>query len=214
MRELLQSAERVLIPKGDDNQACRDAFEIAADIEIPTFKDEELFVTSDGRKFWLVKSRDIPGFIESGYGDVGITGTDVIYEYEAENRTRLSEGRRRRLGDEAMCRFSLLAREDSVGLLERLIGQTRTSSLDRVVTSKPLLFDMIAAIRDYPLVSSRQKVSGSVEGAVSLMNERFAADVVKTGETARQNGLTEVVRLLNIYPEAVLSAEASNEAAK
>ena len=55
-------------------------------------------------------------------------------------------------------------------------------------------------------------ISGSVEGAMSLVGANLAADIIDSGETARQNGLVEIQQLIAIYPEVVFGTnEGRNE---
>lgn len=201
MKEILQGAERVLIPKGDDNKLARSAFELAADIEIPTFKGEKLVASSLGRTFWLVKSKDIPELVARGYSDIGVTGEDSSLNYQIKKRQ--PELRRKRLGNEAMCRFSLLTYvEDREEMLQILAK----GGLDvpKAVTAQPdLLRDLFDFKETMQVLPSDIQVSGSVEGVMRLVGARLAADIVASGETARENGLVELQTLLEIFPEVV-----------
>lgn len=210
MKEFLQSADRILIPKGDDRAASIRAFQEAADTEVPEFKGEQLKVTSDGRTFWLLKGKDIPGLVANGYADIGVTGTDSIIDYDtAPPGPRVQK---MRLGSEAMCRFSLLTFEDRAQSMQTFLDSTRTMATIATVTSRPKLLGTIAAARDLPVIPMDIQISGSVEGAMSLLSASLAADIVDSGETARQNGLVEVRKLIDIYPELVFGmSEGRNE---
>lgn len=202
MKEFLQSAEKILVPKGTDNKSSRDAFEKVADIEIPSFKGEELFARSEGREFWLVKSRDMPWLIANGWGDVGVTASDVVTNYQIEGTNRLTL-KARTLGNEAICRFSLLCYEDQQDEMKKLLWGNSGEWI-RAVTAQPkLLTEVVRPNERLRIAPEEVPVSGSVEGVMRLVGARAAADIVASGETARQNGLAELLTLMKIYPEVV-----------
>lgn len=204
MRELATSAENVLIPKGDDNKACIEAFQAFADIEIPTFRGRELVARSGGKVFWLMKGKDIPGLLASGYGDVGVTGTDSRIEYNQNNSEPNQAVRYQRIGDE-MCRFSLLSLTDEAEMMQYRLENSRSFQLLPVVTSKPTLLDYYTG--NLPFIRKDVDINGSVEAALKLVGAALAADIVDTGNTARENELTEIWTLGTMYPEIVARAE-------
>jgi ATP phosphoribosyltransferase len=200
LREVARNATNILIPKGDDNKASVDAFQQWADIEVPSFQGRELMAKSGGRVFWLFKGKDIPGLIASGNGDIGMTGTDSVIEYgygSSERATRLSS---HRIGAE-MCRFSLLSLEADRFDISKLLESKKTEPTLNVVTSKPKLLQYTKG--NLPIRINSAEINGSVEAALQLIGVPMAADIVQSGETARQNGLEVVTDLLRIYPEIV-----------
>lgn len=204
MRELAKSAENILVPKGDDNRACIEAFQTFTDIEIPTFQGRELMARSGGRVFWLMKGKDIPGLVAAGYGDIGMTGTDSRLEYNWRNSEPSEKVRYQRIGDE-MCRFSLLSLADEAEMMRYRLEDSRTWQLLPVVTSKPTLLDYYTGT--LPFVRKDVELNGSVEAALKLVGAALAADIVDTGNTAQENELAEVWTLGTMYPEIVAKAE-------
>ncbi len=202
MRDLARSAENVLIPKGDDNRASVDAFQNFTDIEVPTFRGRELVAKSGGKVFWLMKGKDIPGLIAAGRGDVGMTGTDSRIEYSLTFSKPEQSVRYQRIGQEAMCRFSLLATQEDAVKLQRLLDSKSTRDPLEVVTGRPKSLQYLTG--NLPLVPSDITVSGSIEAAMRLVGAPLAADIVDSGETARQNGLVEILKLIDVYPEMIM----------
>jgi ATP phosphoribosyltransferase len=205
MRDLARSAENVLIPKGDDNKACVAAFQTFTDIEVPTFRGRELVAKSGGRVFWLLKGKDIPGLIAAGRGDVGMTGTDSRIEYDITATEPNQKIRFQKVGQEAMCRFSLLSMQEDAVRMQRMLDSRDTRDPLEVVTGRPNTLQYLKG--NLPLTPSEFGVSGSIEAAMQLIGAPLAADLVDSGETARQNGLVEIFKLTDVYPEIVTKGE-------
>ncbi|TAL15254.1 hypothetical protein EPN95_00575 [Patescibacteria group bacterium] len=203
MRDLARSAENILIPKGDDNQASVDAFQQLTGIEVPDFSKRELMAKSGGRVFWLMKGKDIPGLIAAGKGDIGMAGTDSRIEYNLA-KPEDKRVRYQKIGDE-MCRFSLLGLAgESEAVLDRL-ENSRSLQTVSVVTSRQRLLEYYTG--NLPIIRENVDISGSVEAAMRLVGVPLAADIVDSGETARQNGLVEIFELGKMYPELITRVE-------
>lgn len=210
MKEFLGSAETVLIPKGDARLASVQAFQEITDIEVPAFNGEELSVESEGRVFVLAKAKDIPGLVASGLADIGMAGTDSVMESGPANL------RVKRLSDTAMCRFSLLAPRLNAAYWRRGFDgdneqmMTKTFPVD-VLTSYPGLVRKLAQTTGFLLRPMDIEITGSVEGIARLLpNESFVVgDIVDTGETSRQNGLVEIRKMMDIYPEVMFVDQVS-----
>jgi ATP phosphoribosyltransferase len=200
LKEMAESATNILIPKGDDNKPSIQAFQEWADIEVPSFRGRELMAKSGGRVFWLFKGKDIPNLIATGKADIGMTGTDSRIEYTygtSSSETKIRYGRIA----EAMCRFSLLALDEQSDTIRRQLEETRSMQTLQVVTSRPRLLDYYSG--SLPIIPTNLSVNGSVEAALRLVGTPLAADIVQSGETARQNGLKEILTLGLMYPEVV-----------
>jgi ATP phosphoribosyltransferase len=205
----LNSAERIFVPKGTDNQASIESFQQFADIEVPDFKGRELRAESQGREFWLVKARDIPAYVRSGGGDLGIVGSDVYQEYANTERLDGVET------GPAVCRFSVLALPEKVAMVEEKIASMKTVKNWNylypiyVTTGLPKIVQEINDTREAPFAPKQFIPTGSVEAAILLdpCKEGVGADLVSTGETARQNGLLEVFKLRDIYPMVIGARE-------
>jgi ATP phosphoribosyltransferase len=201
-------AERIAIAKGDDRRPCIEAFEAVTGIEVPDFDGRQLTAMSEGREFFLLKGRDIPGFVDAGLVDIGTTGTDSSEEY-----TNMDSIRYLAIG-EPMCRFVLLSEaENRQAIDDRLRLGRLGSDVLKVATSKPDELDKIANEDKLPIEAVRlpagMTISGSLEIMPHLMQDmgvKLVADLVASGETAQQNGLAEVRTFSSVYPALVQKA--------
>lgn len=202
-------AERIAIPKGDDRQPCIEAFEAVTGIEVPNFEGRQLTATSEGREFFLLKGRDIPGFVDAGLVDIGATGTDSSKEYANAGNVRYLE-----IGG-PMCRFVLMSEAgNNVAVEAKLeLGRRLGSDLLQVATSKPGELEEFADRDKLPIEAVKlppgMTISGSLEIMPHLMRSmgvELVADLVASGDTARQNGLVEVKTFSAIYPALVKKA--------
>lgn len=198
----VESAERILVPKGDDREPCIRGFQEMTGIEVPTFKDEKLTAMSQGKMFYRVKGKDIPELVVKGCADVGLTGTDSIVESGLQPFVVTEQ-----LGP-AMCRFALLAKTSMKAWAKEVIPDKLLGDLPlAVVTSYPRFLSEVVASQNIRMAPSRLKVSGSIEAMLSLTGLWLAADMVASGETARQNDLVDVYPLSNVYPEVITRRE-------
>ncbi len=207
-REIAANATTILVPKGEDNQAYREAFSVATDIEIPTFDDRRLRIDAGKRAFYLVKAVDIPSLI-SMYRTrdgrairprerIGVAGTDVVIERSAPAVRSMAIG-------EEVCRFALLAAAWETR--DILAEEQKWNPEWPVITSYPRLLTSIAAERKLPLRAaditrwSNIYPSGSSEIMPELTGVGFVADIVASGATAAKNGKRELSSLMSITPE-------------
>lgn len=217
MRDLARSAERILIPKGDDNRASVEAFQQLTDIEVPIFRDRELMIQADGREFWLFKGKDIPRLIARGKADIGVTGTDSIKEFELRKKKKKAERllnpiQYEPISIDPMCNFSLLSMVENAKRFEDRLELGRTLSLLRTVTSRRRLLGNFVGGLPFTIMDKNpdDDPSGSVEAYMRLVGADLAADIVDTGETARQNGLVPIKELMTVYPEIVVRRNDEN----
>ena len=134
------------------------------------FVNEELKL-----RFFLAKGPDVPTYVEYGAADIGIVGRDTILE----------EGRRLyEVLDLAMgkCRMCVCGPESA---RERL----KHHELIRVATKYPHI------AKDYFYNKKHQTVeiimlNGSIELAPIVGLSEVICDIVETGSTLRENGLT------------------------
>lgn len=203
--ERVQAASNIFIPKGEDREPCTAAFQELSGIEVPAFSGEDLRSRSQGRTFWLFKGMDIPALVGSTEG-VGIAGTDSV----AENRFRrqVAPVLARRIG-EPMCRFSVLAEQDRIDAAESVLNTDPRYAVAglAIPTSRPKLLADLCSWRDIGFVPLQLQLRGSIEAMARLTGIGIAADLVRTGTTARDNKLEEVSPLCDVYPEIVLRAE-------
>lgn len=134
------------------------------------FTNEEL-----GYRFFLAKANDVPTYVEYGAADIGIVGKDTILE---EGR-KLYEVLDLKLGK---CRMCVCGPKSARELLQH-------HELIRVATKYP------AIAKDYFYNKKHQtveiiKLNGSIELAPIVGLSEVIVDIVETGSTLRENGLT------------------------
>ncbi|HEU4432344.1 MAG TPA: ATP phosphoribosyltransferase [Pyrinomonadaceae bacterium] len=128
-----------------------------------------------GYRFLFVKPGDVPVYVEHGIADCGIVGRDVLLESEADLLLPLDLGI-------ARCRIVVAAADR--GVMTRAVGMLRVATK----------YSQIAAAhfgsRGMPVEII--KLSGSVELAPALGLADLIVDLVQSGRTLRENGLTVV----------------------
>ena len=140
--------------------------------------------------FLLVKPADVPVYVASGAADLGVTGTDVLRETEADVLEPLALG----FGS---CRMVVASPQD-VPFPSLPSGVT-----PRVATKYPRLTRAFFA--DTGLGVEVITVAGSVEVAPLLGLAHWIADLVDTGRTLRENGLVERVKILDVGAVVVVN---------
>ncbi len=134
------------------------------------FTDEQ-----NGLKFFLAKGPDVPTYVEYGAADIGITGEDTILE---ENRKVLEV---LDLGF-GKCRMCVCGPASAGELL-------RQSRQIRVATKYPRIAkDYFYDVRNQTVEII--KLNGSIELAPIVGLAEVICDIVETGSTLRENGLT------------------------
>lgn len=142
-----------------------------------------IFVNEEKKlKFFLAKANDVPTYVEYGAADIGIVGKDTILEEEKH----IYEVMDLEIG---CCRMCVAGPERARELLEN--GQ-----LIRVATKYPHI------AKDYFFNKKHQtveiiKLNGSIELAPIVGLSEVIVDIVETGSTLRENGLSV---LEEIYP--------------
>ena len=134
------------------------------------FVNEELKL-----RFFLAKGPDVPTYVEYGAADIGIVGKDTILE-EGRNIYEVLD-----LGF-GKCRMCICGPENAKELLNH-------HELIRVATKYPLI------AKDYFYNKKHQtveiiKLNGSIELAPIVGLSEVICDIVETGSTLRENGLS------------------------
>ena len=134
------------------------------------FVNEELKL-----RFFLAKGPDVPTYVEYGAADIGIVGKDTILE-EGRNIYEVLD-----LGF-GKCRMCICGPEDAKELLNH-------HELIRVATKYPRI------AKDYFYNKKHQtveiiKLNGSIELAPIVGLSEVICDIVETGSTLRENGLS------------------------
>lgn len=123
----------------------------------------------------FVKPADVPVYVEHGIADCGIVGRDVLLESESDLLLPLDL----RI---ARCRLVVAAATAERGTEQR--------GMLRVATKYPHLTAEYFGTRGVPVEIIR--LSGSVELAPALGLADMIVDLVETGTTLRENGLSVV----------------------
>ena len=134
------------------------------------FVNEELKL-----RFFLAKGPDVPTYVEYGAADIGIVGKDTILE-EGRNIYEVLD-----LGF-GKCRVCICGPENAKELLNH-------HELIRVATKYPRI------AKDYFYNKKHQtveiiKLNGSIELAPIVGLSEVICDIVETGSTLRENGLS------------------------
>lgn len=135
-----------------------------------------IFVHEDLKlKFFLAKGPDVPTYVEYGAADIGVVGKDTILE-EARNIYEVLD-----LGF-GSCRMCVCGPEEAKTLLQH-------HELIRVATKYPRI------AKDYFYNKKHQtveiiKLNGSIELAPIVGLSEVIVDIVETGSTLRENGLS------------------------
>ena len=135
-----------------------------------------IFVNEDLKiKMFLAKASDVPTYVEYGAADIGIVGKDTILE-EGRNIYEVLD-----LGF-GKCRMCICGPENAKELLNH-------HELIRVATKYPRI------AKDYFYNKKHQtveiiKLNGSIELAPIVGLSEVICDIVETGSTLRENGLS------------------------
>lgn len=134
------------------------------------FEDE-----SGDYRFIFVKPADVPVYVEHGIADCGIVGRDVLLESEADVLLPLDLGL-------ARCRIVVAALDPKV--IARAFGMLRVATKYSRIASSHF------GARGIPVEII--PLSGSVELAPALGLSDAIVDLVETGRTLQENGLSIV----------------------
>ncbi len=134
------------------------------------FTNEELKL-----RFFLSKGPDVPTYVEYGAADIGVVGKDTILEEGRKVHEVLDLGF-------GKCRMCVCGHESAAPLLKH-------HELIRVATKYPKI------AKDYFYNTKHQtveiiKLNGSIELAPIVGLSEVIVDIVETGSTLKENGLT------------------------
>jgi ATP phosphoribosyltransferase len=177
---------RVALPKGRLLEPALALFKAAGAAPQDGAGDSRrlLIPSADGSlSFLFVKPADVPVYVESGAADLGVAGTDVLRESEADVLEPLALP----FGG---CRLVVASPE---AVPYPALGGAVTP---RVATKYPRLTRAFFAEagRGIEVVT----VNGSVEVAPLLGLSHWIVDLVDTGRTLKENGLVERATILDV----------------
>src|SRR5215211_563993 len=130
---------------------------------------------TDQYRFIFAKPADVPVYVEHGIADCGVVGRDVLLESEADLLLPLDLGI-------ARCRIVVAAADAQ--------AMTNVQGMIRIATKYAQIARAHFGARGIPVEIIQ--LSGSVELAPALGLADVIVDLVETGVTLKENGLTVV----------------------
>jgi ATP phosphoribosyltransferase len=199
----IRSAERIALPKGENNETYRRYFSEYTGIEIPMPPSGKLSARAGGQEFFWLRGIDIPGITDKGLVDVGLTGTDAFLDYEGYDNLRNET-----IGTE-VCRLSVLTPPDKFESFRKSMSVERRYIVPMIClpTTRPRALERASCRMYYPFRACKFDISGSVEAYPELIGTNAVADLVKTGKTARANGLEEAWYIFGVFAEAIMQKD-------
>ena len=172
----------IALPKGRLGDKVYDMFERAG-YGCPSIHDagRKLIFESreNGVRFFFVKPSDVAIYVERGAADVGVAGKDILLEYEPDVYELLDFG----IGK---CRMCVCGRPGFRDEGRTLRVATKFSNIARTYYA--------GLSRDIDIIH----LNGSIELAPILGLSDVIVDIVETGSTLRENGLTELETITQI----------------
>lgn len=149
------------------------------------FTNEELKL-----RFFLAKGPDVPTYVEYGAADIGIVGKDTILEEGRKVHEVMDLG----YGN---CRMCVCGPQNAASLLEH-------HELIRVATKYPHI------AKDYFYNTRHQtveiiKLNGSIELAPIVGLSEVIVDIVETGSTLRENGLSVLAEVCPLSARMIVN---------
>ena len=190
----------IAIPRGRIIEECKSI------LNKTTFAPDPLLFNDKTRKlsfnsadpnisYIKVRSFDVCTFVAFGAAHLGIAGEDVIQEYDySEIYAPLDLN----IGH---CRLSVAAQK-------KLVKKETLKSWSniRVATKYPNITKIFFAKKGIQVEAI--KLNGSMELAPSLSMCRRIVDLVSTGKTLKENGLTEVEKIIDIQSKLIINRSA------
>jgi ATP phosphoribosyltransferase len=168
---------RLALPKGRILDEAARIFARAGYDLAPVFGDSRRLVHDCGPlRVLVLRSSDVPTYVEHGVADLGVAGSDVLVEHACDLYEPIDLG----IG---VCRMIVAERADAP-VDERSQMHVRYASKYPRTTR--------AYLRRRGLTAEVIELSGAIELApLTGLSDRIV-DITQTGETLRQNGLCEV----------------------
>ncbi len=188
-----KDATTIAIPKGRLFTDCVDLFE-AIGVAFPP--DSEIsrklvFPSKDGSvRFMVVRDKDVPAYVDHGAADMGIAGKDVLVEAGKD----LLEPLDLKFGH---CRIVVAGPDRKKGENPTGWGHTRiATNFPRITTAH--FASKGEQVEIIPLY-------GSIELAPLVGLAERIVDLVSSGETLRQNNLTEIEQVMDVTAKLVVN---------
>ena len=156
--------------------------------------------SQEGVKIAILRTWDIPKFVNYGVADLGIVGKDILFETDLENNyyeiLDLNIG---------ICRMSLASLDNKLPKNKKIKVATTYPSFAKDFFSK--------LSKDIDIVI----LKGAIEIAPILGLSDCIVDLVQTGKTLKENGLKELDLISNISSKLIVnksSFKSNNKAIK
>ena len=144
--------------------------------------------SQEGVKIAILRTWDIPKFVNYGIADLGIVGKDILFETDLENN--YYEILDLKIG---ICRMSLASLDDKLPKNKKI----------KVATKYPLFAkDFFSKLsKDIDIVI----LKGAIEIAPILGLSDCIVDLVQTGKTLKENGLKELDLISDISSRLIVN---------
>ena len=180
----------IVVPKG---RLLKDVKNILLDIGI-SFDDSSrkliLETSVKNLKIAILRSWDIPKFVNKGIADIGFVGKDVLNE--TDDKENFYERLDLKFGK---CRLSLAALNKVSDSNKPIIATKYIKSAKEFFSSKLQNVEII-------------KLKGAIEIAPILGLSDYIVDLVQSGKTLKENGLSELEIIQNISTRLIVNKSA------
>ena len=119
---------------------------------------------------YIMNSKDIFGYLDSGLIDIGIVGSDVIEEFSSNNYNELLDL------NTGVCNFVLATKPNQ-----------KIEEISSIATKYPKIAKKY--LEQMKLLCEIKKMNGSLELAPNAGSAEGIIDLVQTGESLKANGL-------------------------
>ncbi len=144
--------------------------------------------SQEGVKIAILRTWDIPKFVNYGIADLGIVGKDILFETDLENN--FYEILDLNIG---ICRMSLASLDDKLPKNKKIKVATKYPSFAKDFFSK--------LSKDIDIVI----LKGALEIAPILGLSDCIVDLVQTGKTLKENGLKELDLISDISSRLIVN---------
>ena len=144
--------------------------------------------SQEGVKIAILRTWDIPKFVNYGIADLGIVGKDILFETDLENN--FYEILDLNIG---ICRMSLASLDDKLPKNKKIKVATKYPSFAKDFFSK--------LSKDIDIVI----LKGAIEIAPILGLSDCIVHLVQTGKTLKENGLKELDLISNISSRLIVN---------
>lgn len=191
-KKSLENTLTIALPKGRILKEALTIFKAAGVDFSEILQDERKLIfenIAEGLRFMVIRSQDVPTYVEYGAADMGIAGKDVLLEQSKDLYEPLDLG---------------------IGACRMMVAEPKELG----ATDNPRHWTHIRVATKYPNITLKHflskgiqveiiKLYGSIELAPLLGLSERIVDLVQTGETLRKNGLVEVEDVMPITSKLV-----------